>query len=645
LEPLPAGGLVVEKMNWVNMAKYKNILFWLCVALLFGSITMAMLLTLHDNGVIVLAWRRQSVSVEGIKPGKQGENIYIFRLSQKGFPSNQRTIDRIELYEDGSLLGPNNSLRVEIGSEGAGRYLLEQNNLFFSSSDNSDPRVNGRQYMVAIPRAIPLFWVYLAWGLTLSFAVLLSVLVGQRNRSLRFLWGLPLLLAVNVFLRSVLEQSDARLYAFLPRHYPSETVYIFSHYPWWRLLLPLKELTGVWNANLIMTHILEQVLTPAQVWYLFFAALIIVSFALSWYVFRSTVFSYTLAICLGFGTHLHHTYAVSGTVSINLLIILFLILLFLAYKIISSEEKKLRWQVLFVAILILTAIQYEVWLDFLVFGWGSCLFLFVYFYRNKERKYMGRLLFIVVTTNLVAFLYLYLKIFAFPMSHASGTESDMVFNYPVMTPLVEDLISNYFTQLYMVVTNFLPPQLLFSNSLYLYGSDQLIEWQNGYHQAYSSFVPMHYIFLWRYYAGGVAVLFFIGLYKLVKKSWERSPTNKTDYVILSIFMVMMAVGGPTHMLVKFRPMKSMPLLGYHVMVGVLGAALVISYLLMMARRNMRNTKLSYLVVGIVWGIVFLAALTRPVYLGEMSRLVGVNTGGGYPNPWQTLLELISSFFK
>lgn len=108
-------------------------------------------------------------------------------------------------------------------------------------------------------------------------------------------------------------------------------------------------------------------------------------------------------------------------------------------------------------------------------------------------------------------------------------------------------------------------------------------------------------------------------------------------------MIMMAVGGPTHMFVKFRVMKSAPLLGYHVMVGVLGAAMVIAYLVMMARRDIRAKWLSYAIVGIVWGIIFLAALTRPAYLGEVAQLLGVNTGGGYPDPLKTLSELIASF--
>jgi hypothetical protein len=69
---------------------------------------------------------------------------------------------------------------------------------------------------------------------------------------------------------------------------------------------------------------------------------------------------------------------------------------------------------------------------------------------------------------------------------------------------------------------------------------------------------MHYLFLWRYYAGAAAVVFLYLLYRMLEKALaDRS----ADALALSIFMVMMAVGGPTHALIKFRPMKSVPILG------------------------------------------------------------------------------------
>ncbi|MFD2235145.1 hypothetical protein [Phaeospirillum tilakii] len=55
-------------------------------------------------------------------------------------------VSGLELREDGRLLGPPHSLHADIADSGAGRYSHWRRGLVFSSSDNSDPRVNGRVY-------------------------------------------------------------------------------------------------------------------------------------------------------------------------------------------------------------------------------------------------------------------------------------------------------------------------------------------------------------------------------------------------------------------------------------------------------------------------------------------------------------------
>jgi hypothetical protein len=56
------------------------------------------------------------------------------------------------LFEDGKPLGPRNSSHALIRAEGRGRYShWGSNALWFSASDNSDPRTNGRQYKVVYP--------------------------------------------------------------------------------------------------------------------------------------------------------------------------------------------------------------------------------------------------------------------------------------------------------------------------------------------------------------------------------------------------------------------------------------------------------------------------------------------------------------
>lgn len=51
-----------------------------------------------------------------------------------------------EFLEDGRALGPGNCLHAEIRQHGAGRFSVWGEQLYLSTSDNSDPRTNGRTY-------------------------------------------------------------------------------------------------------------------------------------------------------------------------------------------------------------------------------------------------------------------------------------------------------------------------------------------------------------------------------------------------------------------------------------------------------------------------------------------------------------------
>jgi hypothetical protein len=58
------------------------------------------------------------------------------------------------LFEDGVEMGPPHALHETIRRTGAGRYSHWHHTLYLSSSDNTDPRVNGRSYHVYVPEAV-----------------------------------------------------------------------------------------------------------------------------------------------------------------------------------------------------------------------------------------------------------------------------------------------------------------------------------------------------------------------------------------------------------------------------------------------------------------------------------------------------------
>ncbi len=83
---------------------------------------------------------------------------------------------RTELFENDTPLGPPHSLHDLIRDTGAGQFSHWGSDLYFSSSDNTDPRTNRRRYKVVVTATIP------AWTLAVLMPCLLFSL--YLNRSL-----------------------------------------------------------------------------------------------------------------------------------------------------------------------------------------------------------------------------------------------------------------------------------------------------------------------------------------------------------------------------------------------------------------------------------------------------------------------------
>jgi hypothetical protein len=66
------------------------------------------------------------------------------------FPSDTsgEVTSNLELSENGRLLGPAHTPHADIRSQGGGRFSHWNDSLYFSTSDGTDPRLNGRAYVV-----------------------------------------------------------------------------------------------------------------------------------------------------------------------------------------------------------------------------------------------------------------------------------------------------------------------------------------------------------------------------------------------------------------------------------------------------------------------------------------------------------------
>lgn len=61
-------------------------------------------------------------------------------------PSDEEGTSRLVLLEEGRPLGPAHAAHVQVQGQGLGRYSHWRGYVVFSSSDNTDPRANGRRY-------------------------------------------------------------------------------------------------------------------------------------------------------------------------------------------------------------------------------------------------------------------------------------------------------------------------------------------------------------------------------------------------------------------------------------------------------------------------------------------------------------------
>jgi lysophospholipase L1-like esterase len=89
----------------------------------------------------------------------------------------------VQIMENGKRLGPAHSAHAVIRKEGAGRFSHWGDKLWFSSSDNTDPNRNGRQYSIRYLVHLPAF-LYLG-GLLLNYLLLVFVVDRFINKVFR----------------------------------------------------------------------------------------------------------------------------------------------------------------------------------------------------------------------------------------------------------------------------------------------------------------------------------------------------------------------------------------------------------------------------------------------------------------------------
>jgi hypothetical protein len=165
-----------------------------------------------------LAWETQAL--QSISP-EQG-HAFIAPLPTPRWSSHNAP-SPAQVLEDGKQLGPGNAPHEEIRSEGEGRYSYWHDSsgngrLYFASSDNSDPRTNGRGYETRTPLVVgsrvqwPLYGLtVLSWMLVLSLARSRRVLATLARHAIRLTQLAALLAPRGVHLTNLLAMRAARM--------------------------------------------------------------------------------------------------------------------------------------------------------------------------------------------------------------------------------------------------------------------------------------------------------------------------------------------------------------------------------------------------------------------------------------------------
>lgn len=341
----------------------------------------------------------------------------------------------------------------------------------------------------------------------------------------------------------------------------------FYEQSWWQYFLPQKEVYGTWTPTTVVgAALLQQYVHPAIVLAFSHCALIIVGFYVALKTTRSMVFATTAALLFITVPFNYHVHTVHGTTAQGLLLSYFLLTVH-ASLLLLDRANFYRWCYLAISAF-LFVFGYETWLDTFVVLSLLTPIIFVILKRNNRTELAYRVLKMWLIVTAVALTYILVKV-AIGFGSGIGTETDLLLFYPSLAAMFDDFLVKVVSFCFTAVSLVLPSSMTGSQSLALHGSDWILAQQHGYHGPMQFLTYMNHVFLWRIHAGAYFVLL-LGLGAWSAFRLYRGATGWQHWMLL-ICVVMLLFGAATHSLVKYRPMHSMPYLGYQVWVNVLGA--------------------------------------------------------------------------
>lgn len=410
----------------------------------------------------------------------------------------------------------------------------------------------------------------------------------------------------------------------------------FYEKSWWLYLLPQPEVYGTWaSTSVVLAALVQQIVHPATVLLISQSILVVTAFIVGLRLTGSFVFAASAALLCVTMPFNFHVYSVHGTTAHGLLMSYFLLFADASVGVLKESRSRASFVYLSIATTLLV-LGYETWIDAAVVAFVLALPIGVLISATGNRTLLRAFAIYVATFGALTLSYVALKV-GLGFGSGAGTETDLVFYYGWLPAIWDDYATKVIAFSFTAFSLVLPPDLVSSMSLLRAGPDWIVDQQHGYHPQMQFLTYLNHVFLWRFYAGiTFALLLILGVY-----SWRKLFVHTSSWRlwIVLICVAMVLVGASTHSLVKFRPMHSMPYLGYQVWVNVLGVVGLCAVLVDWLSR--KYAEASLFVVGGVWcyfiWVGYSVRTAQGVYVKNMAM-------GAYPDPILNLIRRIEFFF-
>jgi len=193
---------------------YYNPLIVIIIGVWILSVVALLLLIFQSKGYIFLFSKQLPVAAQAALLSGHGPNSYSISMGTDLWSQNENFLSPAQLLEDNRIIGPGNTLHTEIGTQGAGRFSFWKGTLIFSTSDNSDPRTNGRQYVLLLPfslgsRGLAIAYSWVGLSMLCFFVILWQTLPRIRRRLIFIGLGVSVMVILGVSFRFIYPQIKA----------------------------------------------------------------------------------------------------------------------------------------------------------------------------------------------------------------------------------------------------------------------------------------------------------------------------------------------------------------------------------------------------------------------------------------------------